>query len=243
MCIDAYCDASFKESTRQCSLATVIKQNGDVIEKIYTTNSCKHNVEGEAMAFLQTINALLKKQYTSEKINLYTDSKCVTDLIIYNIEIKNMINITNQELLYKYSLLRLKFKDNVNLKWISRKFNKEADRLAAGKIISQTHQNYTFNFKEIEYNNNIYKVPAKAENLLDINLINIPECLENPRRAKIDKAHEIYNIFGAFDKPIVVRKKRKDNSNNYLLVQGYNRYIAAQQLGIQHVPVSIILTK
>ena len=51
-----------------------------------------------------------------------------------------------------------------------------------------------------------------------------------PRQEKIDKFIQMYKINGKFDKHIVINK-------NKLLIDGYARYLAAEQLGLKSVEV------
>jgi hypothetical protein len=69
---------------------------------------------------------------------------------------------------------------------------------------------------------------------VDIDLIEIPySYLSNPvRESKKNRMIDYYKQNGEFDKPITLISKQ-----NKRLTDGYSRYIAAQELKVQYVPV------
>lgn len=76
--------------------------------------------------------------------------------------------------------------------------------------------------------------------LLDISFISIPEDFLStpPRREKVLDVIEYYKLYGKIKKPIVVRKHPHANMM-YILKDGYARYLAAQDLGLEKVEVLV----
>lgn len=64
-----------------------------------------------------------------------------------------------------------------------------------------------------------------------VGTIIVPKAFEAhpPKKEKIDAAVEFYRRWGVFDKPVTLKGN--------CLTDGYARLIAAQQLGVKHIPV------
>ncbi len=94
------------------------------------------------------------------------------------------------------------------------------------------------NDKEIQIQEMVISQPKKIENseieIIDIDLIDVPYMFSvNPvRDSKLHRAIEFYNTYGIFDKPIKLISKQ-----NRRLEDGYSRYVVAQALKVQYVPV------
>lgn len=91
-------------------------------------------------------------------------------------------------------------------------------------------------FKLITSEDGTYKVPKKTEYLIDIHLIKISMKFKRakPTEEKIGIIEKRYFKNIAFDKPITVIKIAK---NQYLLTDGYKRYLVAQKFNIKYVPI------
>jgi hypothetical protein len=79
-------------------------------------------------------------------------------------------------------------------------------------------------------------VSRKTEDNIPLSEIVIPEPFLRtpPREEKVQEAIEYYKEHGKFDKPVFVKKK------NMLLVDGFKRYVAAKNLGLNEVPVKFV---
>lgn len=79
-----------------------------------------------------------------------------------------------------------------------------------------------------EYEN--FLLTSRIETLISIGSIHIQKAFEKtvPHRSKIDKAIAHYEKYEAMDKPIVIDRNR-------MLVDGYARYLAAIELGLDDV--------
>lgn len=73
---------------------------------------------------------------------------------------------------------------------------------------------------------------------LKLSEILIPTLYEKhpPHAEKIDRALVYYQEHGKFDKQVAVQKIRE----GWLLTDGYTRYLAAEELGLEDVPVRVI---
>jgi ParB-like chromosome segregation protein Spo0J len=71
---------------------------------------------------------------------------------------------------------------------------------------------------------------------LPLNEIKIPpDFLKSPpRKEGLEEVIEYYNEHGCFDKPVVIRKK------DMLIIDGYKRYVAAEKIGLNDIPVKYV---
>ena len=67
---------------------------------------------------------------------------------------------------------------------------------------------------------------------IDIEYIKIPKSFKRtrPREEKLDKVRNYFDEWGKLDKPITI-------DDDYMLVDGYSRYVVAKEKGMKLVPV------
>lgn len=96
----------------------------------------------------------------------------------------------------------------------------DGDEFAKAIIIDANRKQF-FNFLSTQ---------TKYLPLMDINEIEIKEEFKQhpPQRYKIDNAADYYKRYGRIDKPVVIDENR-------VLVDGYARYCAAKELGVERV--------
>lgn len=81
------------------------------------------------------------------------------------------------------------------------------------------------------------KKPQGTENFVHIDKVIITKKFKEkrPKEWKMLRCESEYLINGYLDSPVTLCEVK--NSNKYILVDGYTRYLLAKRLGIKYIPV------
>jgi ribonuclease HI len=224
MCISVYFDASFLPEAKAGKIGFIIKRDNQNITKQSKSIKARNSNEAELKALDLTVTHLLDNIYKADEIKIYGDNKQVIEIINLGRKMKNTSKDFINSLIKKFNILKTLY--NCSLEWISRKFNKDADKITRGKI------NQIKVVKDITYNLQQYNVPEKTERLYPIENIKIPKMIKysTPNKTKVKNITDYYITNNAFDKPIKIDK-------NGTLKDGYIRYLIAKQFHLDLVPI------